>query len=125
VVIEGETSLRSSLVSENYFSSVGIVPARGRLLNARDAQPGAPPAAVLGYDYWQSHWAADRRVVGRFVHVNNHLLQIVGVLPYSFDGLSFRRPAVWFPSRFARFSFQAALLSSRIFHARPICFSAS
>jgi predicted permease len=97
VIVEGETGLRSSLVSGNYFGSLGIVPAWGRLLDARDAQPGAPPAAVLGYDYWQSHWAADPRVVGRFVHVNNHLLQIVGVLPYSFDGLSFRRPAVWFP----------------------------
>jgi hypothetical protein len=25
--------------------------------------------AVLGYDYWQAHWAADPRAVGRFVQV--------------------------------------------------------
>ena len=36
----------SNLVSANYFGSLGIVPAWGRLLDARDAQPGAAPVAV-------------------------------------------------------------------------------
>lgn len=97
VVVEGDAGLRSNLVSSDYFSSLGIVPAWGRLLDARDAQPGAPAVAVLGYQYWQTHWAADPHVVGRIVHINNKPVQIVGVAPYSFEGLSPRRTAVWFP----------------------------
>jgi len=48
VVIEGETGFRSNLVSSDYFRSLGIIPAWGRLLDTRDAQPGAAAAAVLG-----------------------------------------------------------------------------
>lgn len=98
VVIEGETGLRSNLVSGNYFGSLGIVPAWGRLFDARDERPGAPRVVVLGYDYWRSHWGADPHAIGRVLHVNNQVLEIVGVAPYSFDGLSFRRPAVWLPA---------------------------
>ncbi len=97
-IVEGETGLRSSLVSENYFRSLGVVPAWGRLLDARDGQPGAPLVAVLGYEYWQSHWGSDPHAVGRFLHINNQSFEIVGVLPYTFDGLSSRRIAVWLPA---------------------------
>jgi predicted permease len=97
VVVEADTDLRSNLVSANYFSSLGIVPAWGRLLDARDAQPGAPAVAVLGYEYWETHWAADPHVVGRVVHVNNKPVQIVGVLPHRFEGLWPRRTDVWLP----------------------------
>jgi predicted permease len=98
VMVAGETGLRLNFVSGNYFRSVRVVPAWGRLLDAHDAQPGASPVTVLGYDYWQSHWAADPRVVGRVIHVNNQPFQIVGVLPYNFSGLSPRRTALWFPA---------------------------
>jgi predicted permease len=97
VVVEGDAGLHSNLVSANYFGSLGIVPAWGRLLDERDAQPGAPTVAVLGYQYWQTHWAADPHVVGRVVHVNNQPVEIVGVAPYNFEGLVGRNRAVWFP----------------------------
>src|SRR5260221_249080 len=97
MVLEGDPDRHSNFVSANYFPSIGIVPAWGRLLDSRDAQPGAPAVAVLGYQYWRTHWAADPHVVGRVVHVNNQPVQIVGVLPYSFTGLWSRPTAVWFP----------------------------
>ncbi len=97
VVVEGDAGLHSNLVSANYFGSLGIVPAWGRLLDERDAQPGAPAVAVLGYQYWQTLWAADPHVVGRVVHVNNQPVEIVGVAPYNFEGLVGRNRAVWFP----------------------------
>lgn len=99
VVVDGDAAgQRSSLVSSNYFGSLRILPAWGRLLDERDSQPGAPAVAVLGYDYWQSHWGGDPQVVGRTVHVNNKAVQVVGVAPYTFEGLSPRRTAVWLPA---------------------------
>jgi len=97
VVLDGDPDLHSNFVSANYFPSLGIVPAWGRLLDLRDAQSGASAVAVLGYQYWRTHWAADPHVVGRIVHVNNRPVQIVGVLPYSFTGLWSRPTAVWLP----------------------------
>jgi predicted permease len=98
VVVEGDAGLRSNLVSGNYFASLGIVPAWGRLLDAHDSEPGAPAVAVLGYDYWQTRWSADPHVVGRVVHVNNLPVEIVGVMPFTFEGLMARGTAVWFPA---------------------------
>ncbi|HEX4231992.1 MAG TPA: FtsX-like permease family protein [Bryobacteraceae bacterium] len=98
VIVDGETGVRSNFVSGNYFRSIGIVPAWGRLLDAHDAQPNAPAVAVLGYDYWQSHWISDPHVIGHVIHVNNKLVEIIGVLPYSFGGLSPHRTALWFPA---------------------------
>jgi predicted permease len=97
LVVEGDADIRSDLVSTGYFANLGIVPAWGRLLDRRDTQPGAPPAAVLSYPYWQTRWGADPQIVGRAVHVNNQLVQIVGVAPFDFDGLSPRRTDVWLP----------------------------
>jgi predicted permease len=97
VTMEADSGLRSNLVSANYFDSLGVVPAWGRLLNERDFQPGAPLVAVLSYPYWQSHWGGDPNVVGRVVRINNRAVQIVGVLPYSFEGLMARGTVVWFP----------------------------
>jgi predicted permease len=97
VVLEGDAAVRTTLVSPNYFGSLGVVPAWGRLLDTRDGVPGAPPVAVLGYDYWQAHFGADPHVVGRIVHVNEQPVEIVGVAPYTFNGLM-RVPSVWLPS---------------------------
>jgi hypothetical protein len=48
VVVEGDAAVRSTLVSPNYFASLGIVPAWGRLVSAHDAQPGAEPVGRIG-----------------------------------------------------------------------------
>lgn len=97
VVVEADGNQRSCLVSANYFGNVGIVPAWGRLLDVHDEEPGATPVAVLGYDYWRTHWGGDPNVVGQVVHINNRPVQIVGVLPYTFDGIYSRSAAVWLP----------------------------
>lgn len=96
-VVEGDAGLRSTLVSPGYFSNVAIVPAWGRLLDAHDAAPGAEAVAVLSYSYWQKHWGSDPRVVGRAVHVNGQLVQVIGVAPYDFDGLSGPPADLWLP----------------------------
>ena len=97
-IVENDPEGRLILASPDYFSTLGIVPAWGRLLNTRDAERDATPAAVLGYDYWRTRWGADPNVVGRFIRINNHLVRIVGVLPYTFlRGLWNGRNDVWIP----------------------------
>ncbi len=74
-------------VSGNYFDVLGVTPAIGRVLNPEDdRKPGASPYAVLSYDYWQSRFAGDPRVVGRKMRLNGYPFTIVGVSRRGFRG---------------------------------------
>lgn len=44
-------------VSGNYFATLGLVPAAGRLLTDADDQVAAEPAAVISYAFWQQRFA--------------------------------------------------------------------
>jgi len=93
---DGDLGRRTTFVSSNYFPSLGIVPAQGRLLDAGDGAPGAPIAVVFSYEYWQGRWGGDPAVVGRVIRVNDRLAQVAGVLPYDFEGMM-RRSDLWLP----------------------------
>lgn len=74
-------------VSSNYFSSLGIKPAYGRLILPTEGRtPGADPIIVLGYSYWRRRFAGDPNVVGQKVEINEHPFTIIGVAPAEFHG---------------------------------------
>ncbi|MGH9472884.1 MAG: ABC transporter permease [Terriglobales bacterium] len=85
----GQASIaRLQSVAGNYFSTVGVGAAAGRLLAPSDDQPGAPIAVVLSYDYWQSEFAGSPAVIGQSVDLNNVPVTIAGVADRSFSGLT-------------------------------------
>ena len=54
------------LVTENYFSTLGIRPAMGRAFTSDEySAPGANPVAVLSNGLWQTRFGQDPSVVGR------------------------------------------------------------
>ncbi len=74
-------------VSGNYFDVLGIQPYLGRFFHSADEHgPNSAPYIVLTYAYWQSHFQADRAVVGRVVRLNKHPFTIIGVAPRGFHG---------------------------------------
>ncbi len=74
-------------VSGNYFDALGIQPHIGRLLHTSDEHgPNSAPYVVLTHAYWQSHFGADREVVGRVVQLNKHPFTVIGVTPPEFRG---------------------------------------
>ncbi len=76
------------IVSGTYFPVLGVHPALGRLFTAADDRTrGGAPFAVLGYDFWQNRFAADRSIVGKQILVNNHRLTIIGVTAQGFYGM--------------------------------------
>lgn len=96
-VTTGATFAKAGLVSGNYFTALGTQPAIGRLLMPSDVSPGGPHVAVLSYWYWQRNHAADPSVIGQAVLFNRRPVEVVGVAPPGFDGLSLRQTAVWLP----------------------------
>jgi putative ABC transport system permease protein len=77
------------MVSGNYFGTLGVGSAVGRLILPSDeTSPGANPVAVLNFDYWKAHFA-EAPVEGKTLLVNGTLFTIVGVSAPGF------RSAVW------------------------------
>jgi len=78
----------AELVSGNYFDVLGVRPAVGRLFVASDdVVAGANPVAVLSYNYWSRHFAADPSVVGQNVSVNGHPFVVVGIAQKEFPSV--------------------------------------
>ena len=75
------------IVSGDYFSTVGIAPARGRLLLPADDRAGAPAVLVLSHAFWTRRFGASPDVVGRTIRINDRPFQVVGVAPQAFTGL--------------------------------------
>lgn len=75
------------LVTDNYFSMLGVRPAVGRLIQPDEGRaPGDAPVVVLSYTYWQSRFGGDPSVVGRTVRLGRQPFTIVGVSSRSFLG---------------------------------------
>jgi predicted permease len=99
-VREGDTTRRTfaSLVSANYFSTLGVAPAIGRAFTADEERPGADiPVAIASYDVWRRA-GFDRSLVGRTVRINATDFTVVGVAPRGFAGtMALLSPEYWFP----------------------------
>jgi predicted permease len=81
--------VQAEMVSGNYFSMLGVMPALGRVFNSQedDRTYQGHPVVVLSYDYWASRFARDPGVLGMKVLVNNSPMTIVGVSAAGFAGL--------------------------------------
>ena len=79
--------LMTYYVTGNFFSTLGLKPAAGRLLVAGEGdRAGADPVLVLGYAFWKSRFNGDPSVVGKKVRLNGRPFAIVGVGPEGFHG---------------------------------------
>ncbi|MGH9411559.1 MAG: ABC transporter permease, partial [Vicinamibacterales bacterium] len=79
--------LMTYYVSGNFFSTLGLKPALGRLvLPGEGDHAGADPVLVLGYAYWKSRFDGDPSVLGTHVLLNGRPFTIVGVGPEGFHG---------------------------------------
>ena len=85
--------------SENYFDALGLQPYLGRFFHDSDDHgANSAPFIVLSYAFWQSHFQADRSVVGRVVQLNRHPFTIIGVAQPEFHGtLLFFNPDFFTP----------------------------
>ncbi|MFZ0211513.1 MAG: ABC transporter permease [Candidatus Acidiferrales bacterium] len=82
-----ENTIPGVYASGDYFTSLGVRPAAGRLLTASDDVRGCSGAAVLGYGYWQSHYAGAESAIGSFIQLNGYSFPIVGVAQRGFSGI--------------------------------------
>lgn len=73
--------------SGDYFRTLGVPAAIGRVFTGNDDRRGSAPIAVLSYGFWQRAYGGDAHVPGRTIHLNGHPFEIVGVTPRGFFGM--------------------------------------
>jgi putative ABC transport system permease protein len=85
-------------VSGNYFETLGVKPALGRLfVDSDETTEGANAVVVLNFDYWKTH-LGQGQVVGQPLLINGTPFTIVGVAAPGFHSMAWgRQPAMYMP----------------------------
>jgi predicted permease len=73
--------VQTGVVSDNFFDTLGVKPLLGRGFLPGEDKPGAAPALLLSYNFWQKSFAGDPNVVGQVFQMNDKPHTVVGVLP--------------------------------------------
>src|SRR3954468_3151856 len=90
--------LFATIVSSNYFTALGVVPAAGRTIQPADGEGTAAHAVIVISDrLWARLFNRDPSVVGRALTVNGQAATIVGVAPPGFHGTGVRSADAWLP----------------------------
>ena len=86
-------------VTGNYFRTLGVQPAIGRLLTPEDdAQIGAHFVAVLSHHYWQNQLGGSRDALNSSLVINGKPYTVVGVAEEGFRGTTLgTQPDVFVP----------------------------
>ncbi len=93
------TYVNAQGVNGDFFRTLGIRAAVGRVLDTSDDLPSSGPALVLNYGYWQRALGASPSVVGKIVNLGGVPFTIAGVAEQRFVSLSFGNVYdVWVPA---------------------------
>jgi predicted permease len=79
--------VQGAWVSGEYFTTLGLRPALGRLLVPADDQSRCGAVAALSHGFWQSEFGGRGDVLGRNISLDGHPFEIVGVVQPGFSGL--------------------------------------
>lgn len=74
------------LVTESYFSTLGVNPALGSFFHPE--QEAQTPVVVVSHRLWRDRLGADLSAPGKTVRLNGHAVTIIGVAPDDFLGAS-------------------------------------
>lgn len=86
------------LVSGNYFSVLGVMPALGRFFAPEDDDGRTDSATVISFSLWQRRFGGDPGIVGRPVFLNGNQFTIIGVAPKGFTStMRVFAPDAWVP----------------------------
>lgn len=72
-------------VAENFFRTLGVEPALGRLFTTEECLPHSRPVALLSQAFWKRQFSANSGIVGQAINLNGTSVTVVGILPDAFD----------------------------------------
>jgi predicted permease len=92
-------ALRSTYVSGNYFSTLGVPAFGGRVITPADDTAAAAPVVVMSHHAWEGTYGADPKMIGATIVLEGSPFTVIGVTPPGFFGETLRGdpPDVWIP----------------------------
>lgn len=76
-------AVTAAAVSDNFFETLGVAPAIGRIATRQDGSSTVRPVTI-GDELWRTHFHADPAIVGRTIEIDNRPVVVVGVMPRGF-----------------------------------------
>jgi predicted permease len=89
---EATLAVNGALTSGNYFETLRVRPALGRMYSSDDALE-----IVISHALWATKFASDPGVLGRTVGIDGRQVAIVGVAPRDFVGATMVADQLWAP----------------------------
>jgi predicted permease len=78
----------ANAVTGDYYSSLGVQPLIGRLIEPADEAGSEPNSvAVISYSWWNSRYHRDPTIIGKIVKVEGLPFSIIGVTPKEYFGM--------------------------------------
>ena len=87
--------LTAGLVTDGFFEALDVNPSLGRTFGREFTEENGPSAAILTDSLWRGAFAADPKIVGRQIILNDQNYIVTGVLP---PGFKYTDPADLFVS---------------------------
>ncbi|MBK6308009.1 MAG: ABC transporter permease [Gemmatimonadetes bacterium] len=86
-------------VTGGFFSTLGLQPALGRLIQPKDNEPGADNmVAVISHRFWQDRFQGKADALGQLLRLNGRSFTVIGVAPEGFEGPTLgARPLAYVP----------------------------
>jgi predicted permease len=88
--------LTGTLVSAEFFSTLGTHAELGRVFDQGEDVPGQDSYVILSHALWQQRFGGDATIVGRSIELEGLSRQVIGVMPSEFRFPS-TKTQVWIP----------------------------
>jgi predicted permease len=89
ILVNGaRTFANTDFVDATYYSTIGLRPSRGRLIDSADVASGAA-VAVVSYAFARRSFGSAERALGMVVRVRDVPVSIVGVTPPAYRGIDY------------------------------------
>ncbi len=89
MTVDGSGSVEqvdAAWVTGEYYDTLDLLPAAGRLLKPADDRPGAAPVVVITDGYWKRRFGRNPGVIGQTILISGATVTIVGVTGPGFTG---------------------------------------
>ncbi len=92
--------LNASVVSGNYFQTLGVTPLLGRGFSLDNEKSGNDQVTVLSHELWQKRFGGNAGIINQRINLDSKSFEVIGVMP---KDLTFPQTAdLWVPLNFDR-----------------------
>jgi predicted permease len=96
----------AAVVTDNFFSTLGEQPARGRDFRPGEDLAAAPRYALISYAWWQKQFGGRPEAVGQTLALDDASTTIIGVLPADFHFAPVGDPDLWLTTHAEKDAFE-------------------